>query len=290
MIVRAVWLSAALLPLSCTLVSDKLEDAADCAAVCTAVEQCGVTPPAPEFGALGGATGSGGLDCALSCAADDRELRGYSDCQMQCLAEATCETMADCWRPRSDLYLQYCLADREIPPVAPSGTTPAPGNGSVTGNEEVDIIVSDPSVAIAVQDAEDEGFTVNFGDQPPQLVGKYDVSGVIDASSNARPEGSPILTSICFWDWTEGPGGVTVSYCEDGVPGEDSAPLTGNNDAFTAWFEYPGQATVMFSGSVNPDGTLSQVEALVVYTYATDVWELSHTDWRPDGACTSCSP
>lgn len=266
------------LGLSCDVV-EKVDDIIEtCADACIQVDSCGVTPPNPNYGSTSGVDG---LDCAESCAADDRELRGYSDCQITCLVESPCDQLADCWEPKSELYASYCLNDRTVPEVEP---TVEPDNGTNSGSERADVVLTDPSVAIAVDGS---GLIVNTGNHPPELVGKYDVVGEIDESSYARPVGSPIRTSICFWDYTEGPGGIEVTYCEDGVPGVDSAPLTGDGDDFTAYFEFP-DATILFSGTLNGDGTASQVEALVVYTYAVDVWELSHTDWTPAGDCNSC--
>lgn len=294
--VRTFWttilISGALFASSCEVVKGLVDDSlATCPDACTKIQECDATPPAPEFGSLGAASsGEGGIDCAVGCTAEDRELKGYSDCQIQCITESECGDIGDCWKPKSELYASFCLVDREVPDISPTPDDPPSSNGSQTGNQEADAIIEDPSVAIAVDGAEDDGFVVNYGDEPPELVGKFRVQGQIDESSNARPVGSPIQTSICFFDYNgDAPGGVEVSYCEDGVPGQDRAPLTGTNDAFTAYFEYPGQATVLFSGSLKDDGTASQVEALVVYTYATDVWELSHTDWRPDGDCNSCN-
>ncbi len=290
---RALLLLAGLLPASCEIATGSLNEVVNdaieqCATACTHIEECSATPPVPQFGNLGTATtGEEGLDCAVGCVAEDRELRGYSDCQIECIVDAACGKIEDCWDPKSDRYATFCLDGRDVPEVDVPAEQADPSNGSVSGSDEADHIFEDPAVAIAVEDA-GGGFVVNFGDEPPRLVGKYDVDGRIDESSNARAVGSRIDTSICFWDYTETDGGVVVTYCEDGVPGEDSAPLTGTNDAFTVYFEYPGQATVLFSGSIREDGTLSQVEALVVYTYTTDVWELSHTDWVPAGDCDSC--
>lgn len=291
-VLPSLWLLSILALGSCEAVGGLVDDAlSTCPDACTKIQECDASPPTPEFGALGAtSTGEGGLDCAVGCTADDRELKGYSDCQIQCVVESGCDVLADCWKPKSELYASYCLADRDVPDISPTSEDPVPTNGSQTGSDEADTIIEDPAVAIAVDEAEDDGFVVNYGDEPPELVGRFRVSGAIDESSNARPVGSPIETAICFFDYNaDAPGGVRVSYCEDAVPGTDDAPLTGTNDAFTAYFEYPGQATVLFSGSLKEDGTASQVEALVVYTYATDVWELSHTDWQPDGDCTSCN-
>ncbi len=274
---------AFLLSVSCEY-AEKVEDVLEtCTDACVQVDSCSATPPDPNFGNMG-ASGVEGLDCAGGCAADDRELHGYADCQLTCLVQSTCDTIQDCWDPKSELYASYCLSDRTIPEVVPDVV---PGNNTNSGSERADRVLEHPSVAIAVDDASDDGFVVHTGEHPPRLVGKFDVRGEIDESSNARPVGSPIRTSICFWDYTEGPGGVEVTYCEDGVPGQDSAPLTGDGQDFTTYFEFP-DATILFSGRLNDDGTASQVEALVVYTYAIDVWELSHTDWTPVGDCNTC--
>jgi hypothetical protein len=286
-------LFAGLLPASCNILKESVNDTLlTCGDACVKIQECDVAPPSPEFGSLGAvSSGEGGLDCAASCSADDRELRGYSDCQLDCINDVGCDKIEECWKPKSETYAKFCLEGREVPDVAPSEGEPAPSNGTTTGNEDVDEIIEDPSVAIAVDEAEEEGFELNYGDNPPRLVGKYRVSGEIDESRNARPEGSPIQTAICFWDYDAQEGGVYISYCEDNVPGEDRAPLTGSEDgSFTAYFEYPGQATILFSGKLNDDGTTADnVEALVVYTYATDVWELSHTDWELVGECDSCN-
>lgn len=267
--------------LSCDIV-DKVDDAIGlCADACLQVDSCGANPPDPNFGSMG-SSGVDGLDCAGGCVAEDRELRGYSDCQITCLAESPCDKVQDCWNTNSDQYANYCLDGRNVPPVVPDVI---PDNGTNSGSQRADEVLQNPAVAIAVDQA--SGFVVHTGNHPPELDGKFDVNGQIDESSNARPEGSPIITSICFSDYTETPDGVEVTYCEDYVPGTDSAPLTGDGDQFTAYFEFP-DATILFSGTLNDDGTASQVEALVVYTYAVDVWELSHTDWTPAGDCQVC--
>jgi hypothetical protein len=184
---------------SCGLV-DKVEKlVGNCSDACTQIQECDATPPTPTFGNFGASsTGQGGLDCAAGCSADDAALNGYSACQLDCIVNSECGLVQDCWKPSSDNYAKFCLADVEVPDVAPPADEPPPANNTNTGNEDVDVIIEDPAVAIAVDEAGEEGFEVNFGDQPPVLVGKYDVSGKIDSSSNARPVGSPIQTSICF--------------------------------------------------------------------------------------------
>lgn len=290
---RSIWmpviLACAILPTSCEVINKQIDDALVCEDACTKIQECGVTPPAPEFAAIGsGSSGQGGLDCAAGCVAEDRAIRGYSDCQLDCINGSECGDIEDCWKPKSDTYFEFCLKDVEIPPVGPDPEDPPNDNGTNTGNEQVDDIVEDPAVAIAV---DEDDFPLNFGEHPPRLVGKFDVNGSIDEASNARPVGSPIATSICFWDYSEEPGGVFISYCEDNVPGQDTAPLTGSEDgAFTAYFEYDGQATVLFSGTYDETTqTASAVEALVVYTYTTGSWEHSVTDWTRVGDCDSCN-
>lgn len=272
---------------SCDVVNEGL---LECGDVCTQVDSCQANPPEATFGNLGsGSSGQAGVDCAVNCASPDAAMLGYSDCQKECILNSKCGEVNDCWSPKSDLFAEYCLPNG-VPEVGPPATEPPPGNGSNTGNTDVDDIVEDPAVAIAVDEAGDgDGFTMNYGDQPPQLLGKYDVHGTIDEASNARPVGSVIDTSICFWNREEKPGGVYISYCEDGVPGQDSAPITGSGDSFTAYFVYDDTATVLFSGTLNPDGTLTDVEALVVYTYTTEAWERSHTNWVNVGECDSCN-
>ena len=82
----------ALLPASCGVVGDVGDIIEQCPSACTAVEECSAAPPQAVFGNLGKAeTGEEGLDCALGCAAEDRELQGYSDCQIECLVGETCD-------------------------------------------------------------------------------------------------------------------------------------------------------------------------------------------------------
>ena len=279
----------ALVPMSCDSLNKNL---LDCSDACAQVQSCSATPPDPVFGSLGAvSSGQGGVDCAAGCASADAPLHGYAPCQVDCLTNSECGEIQDCWKPNSDLYASYCLVNVDVPDVGSAQSGPAPTNGSESGNGDADDVLDDPAVAIAVDESSDDGFVVNYGEDPPELIGKYDVHGKIDESSNARPVGSPIDTSICFWDYGTNLNGdgIEVSYCEDGVPGEPRAPLTGSKDAFTVYFVYPGQATVLFSGSIHDDGTLDNVEALVVYTYGTEIYELSHTDWVPQGECHSCS-
>ena len=199
--------------------------------------------------------------------------------------------MQQCWDVSSDVYASYCLTDVETKPIEPPAEEdPGIENGTNTGSEKADDIVDNPAVEEAVENGD---FDVNFGDNPPIIAGLYDVDGTIDESSNARPEGSPIITSLCFWgqESLSNTDGALTNYCENGVAGELTAPITGDASTgdFTMYFEYPGQATILFSGTVNPDQTMSQVEALVVYLHGIDIWEHSYTDWVPTGECSGCN-
>lgn len=305
---RMAWLGAALLAGALALVgceaAQNVENLATgalgCTDTCTKVQACSNAKPPTPKGLLAGTdttTGIGGADCAQNCAqTDKRALLGYSDCQRECIAEAGCNQINDCWKASSSLYAKYCIPPDKAPPKveapanAPAEATPT--NNTETGNAEVDTIVEDPAVQEAVADND---FTVNFGNQPPPLSGQFTVKGTIDDSQNARPEGSPIDTTICFHDAAEETDGWNVNYCEDGVPGDSRAPITGSGDSFTVYFNFPGQATILFSGMVERDGSgavtgVKDVEALVVYLHAVDVWERSHTTWSLlNAACTGCN-
>jgi len=270
---------------SCDLLPVDVDKVGVCSDVCTRVDECGATPPSPQFGNFNGSSGEAGLDCAANCAQDEAALYGYSDCQLDCLQDAPCGKIDECWQPKSDTYAKYCLADRDIPEVQPDPTDPTPSNGSESGNQDADEALDDPSVEIGVDDAE---FDVNYGDEPPMIVGRYDVYGTIDEAENARPPGSLIDTSLCFWDQGDKGKGPAVNYCEDYVPGTAAAPVTGSGDEFTVYLEYPGQATLLFSGKVNGQGKIVSAETLVVYTYGTDMWEHSVTDWSYVEECNSC--
>ena len=91
-----------------------------------------------------------------------------------------------------------------------------------------------------------------------------------------------------FHNRQAGSSGATPDYCEAGVPGIVSAPITGEGNNFTMYFTYPGQATILFSGSTDDAGAITgDVEALVVYLYSTDVWEHSFTGWANAGDCAA---
>lgn len=282
---------AALLPLmllSCDYSAAK-DPIQQCGLVCVTVESCGVTPPEVQLDGMTATSGSGGVDCAANCAQEDmRAFYGYSDCQITCLAEAACDEMESCWDVSSDRYASYCLGGRTTTPVAPGADDAQPNNGTTTGSAAADDVVDNPAVEAAVEGASDDDFVVNYGDTPPQILGHFHAVGTIDASSNARPVGSPINTTLCFSNPVAGPDGVVTDYCEDNVPGTATAPITGSGDAFTMYLEYTDEVTILFSGTVGMDGNPSNVEALVVYLTGIDVWELSHTDWEWVGECNSC--
>lgn len=277
----------------CDEVKDALEDATGndalvCAEVCTKVEECGnLTPPTPEIPGLGSdGSGSAGLDCAANCVAPDAAFYGYADCQVECLQGESCGTMQDCWDATTDVFAQYCGGD--APPVGSDGE--APDNGTQTGSSGADDAVSNPAVEEAVEGSD---FVVNTGANPPNLEGLFNVYGEIYESSNARPPGSTIGTELCFHNLVNSSSDITVDYCEYGVPGIVSAPITGEGNDFTMYFVYPQQATILFSGTLADDGaTVSAAEALVVYTYTIDTWEKSSTDWTLTEACdgSGCTP
>lgn len=274
------------LPLAaCDLLPVEVDRVGTCSEVCTRIDECAATPPSPQFGNFKGSSGEVALDCAANCTQTDAELYGYSDCQLDCLQNADCDKLDDCWKPKSETFATYCLADRDVPAISPDPSDPIPDNGSESGSDLADELLRDPSSGIAIDESD---FDVNYGDEPPMIVGRYAVVGTIDESANARPSGSPIDTSLCFWGQESLAGGPMVTYCEDYVPGQPSAPVTGSGDDFTVYLEYPGQATLLFSGKVDGEGRITNAETLVVYTYGVDMWEHSVTDWGYDGQCNSC--
>ncbi len=278
-----------LLLLSCTYSGSK-STIEQCGTICVAVDSCQANPPEVQLEGLAGTSGSAGVDCAANCVQEDmRAFYGYSDCQITCLVEAACEEMDSCWDVSSERYASYCLGGRTTTPVAPEATDPQPSNGTTTGSAAADEVVDNPAVEAAVEGAADDDFTVNYGDTPPAILGHFSAVGTIDAASNARPIGSPINTTLCFSNPVESPEGTITDYCEDGVPGSATAPITGSGDAFTMYLEYTDSVTILFSGTVGADGNPKNVEALVVYLTGIDVWELSHTDWEWVGECSSCN-
>lgn len=278
----------------CDDIADKIEEVAGndplvCAEVCLKVEECGnLNPPTPEIPGLGSdGSGSAGLDCAANCAAPDAAFYGYADCQIECLQSESCGSMQDCWDATTDVFASYCGGD--APPVGSDSDTP-PDNGTQTGSSGADDAVSNPAVEEAVEGSD---FVVNTGSAPPNLEGLFNVYGEIYESSNARPPGSTIGTELCFHNLANNGTDINIDYCEYGVPGIVSAPITGEGQDFTMYFVYPQQATILFSGTLSDDGTsVSGAEALVVYTYTIDTWEKSSTDWNLVEACdgSGCTP
>jgi len=265
---------------------DDLKGAAeDCTDVCSKVSECGVEPPSAQIGNMTSDSAPSEVDCAVNCVQEDRAYYGYSDCQMTCIVNAGCDKVADCWKANSDTYAEFCLADRDTVPVEPGSGDATPDNGTTTGSADADTITEDPAVEIAIDDGD---FDVNFGDTPPDITGEYGVYGEINQSSNARPVGSIINTTICFWGQETLSDGVQTNYCEHGVAGEPTAPITGSGNDFTIYLEYPGQATILFSGTVDDTGKIVQSDAMVVYLYGVDVWEKSTTDWTYSAECSGC--
>ena len=262
---------------------ESAEKAAECTDVCGKVEECGATPPVPGglFGDAG-STGNAAADCAANCIQEQSNKFGYADCQVDCLLNVECGQMNDCWDATSDVFDQYCGGNTA--PVVPDESSAGEiENGTNTGSAAADEAVDNAAVEGSVENSD---FVVNYGDNPPQIAGLFDVAGSIDDSSNARGPGAQILTQLCFHNQQAGSSGTTTDYCESGVPGIVSAPITGEGNAFTMYFTYPGQATILFSGNTDDSGAITgDVEALVVYLYSTDVWEHSFTGWTNAGDC-----
>jgi hypothetical protein len=262
---------------------ENAEKAARCADLCVKVEECGtLTPPAANIPGVtdGGGTGNAAADCGVNCVQPDSAFYGYADCQLDCLESESCGSMQDCWDATTDVFANYCGGDA---PEVGAEAGSEPDNGTNTGSAGADAAVDNPAVEEAVDGSD---FVVNTGSNPPALEGLFNVYGEIYESSNARPVGSAIGTELCFHNLVNGGSDITVDYCEYGVPGIVSAPITGEGSEFTMYFVYEGQATILFSGSVSDDGSsVTAAEALVVYTYTVDSWEKSSTDWTLEAAC-----
>lgn len=277
--------------MSVTAGCENAEKAARCGDLCAKVEECGnLNPPSPQIEGLlsGDSSGSAGVDCAANCVQENASFYGYADCQLDCLESEECGAMQDCWDATSDVFAKYCGGD--APSIEPSGDSGTPSNGTNTGSSGADEAVDNPAVEEAVDGS---GFVVHTGDTPPDLSGLWAVSGTIDQSSNARAPGSRIATELCFHNLVNSGSDITIDYCEYSVPGIVTAPITGSGNDFTMYFVYPGQATILFNGTLAEDGqTVSAAEALVVYTYTIDTWEHSFTDWSLSGACdgSECTP
>jgi hypothetical protein len=284
---RAMSLVALMAPLfmvSCDLIEDLKDNAGECVSVCDKVNECGAEPPKAEFGGFSQSSGSGAVDCAANCVQEDRAFYGYSDCQMTCIQEASCDKVQDCWKAKSDTFARFCLDGRETVPVEPEPGE-EPENDTNTGSEDADELVKDPATEIAIEEGD---FDMNLGDDPPDITGLYHAVGSIDTSENARPPGSGIDTMLCFWGQEKLATGPETNYCEYYVPGQAAAPVTGSGDDFTIYLEYPDVATLLFSGTVDGQGKVAEAETLVVYTYGVDIWEHSNTSWSHEGDCNSC--
>lgn len=264
---------------ACDIPADKV---VECSEVCSLVETCEATPPSPAgvFGDTVGTTGNAAADCAVNCVQEESKRYGYADCQVACLSNEDCENMNDCWDASSKVFEEYCGGSSA--PVAPADGAAENSNGTTTGSAEADSLVDNAAVESSVDGSD---FVVNYGENPPMVSGRFSVSGGIDASSNARPPGSTIATELCFHNQEESATGWITDYFEYNVPGILSSPITGEGNAFTMYFEYPGQATVLFSGTTDDAGNVQDAEALVVYLHSTDVWEHSFTDWTVGGDC-----
>jgi hypothetical protein len=295
----ALTLTAMALLAGCAIMAmgacDKIEEAiATCQDPCTKVKDCSATPPSgsiPGFNVP--KTGNGAVDCAVNCAqADTRAMNGYSDCQLTCINDSTCANIGQCWDTKSDLYAKECLAKRAggtPPAVTPPATKPS--NNTASGNAQADDIQKDPAVQAAVEKGGGNGgkFTVNQGSTPPLIKGEYAVTGSIDDELNARAKGTTIDTTICFTNPTAKSDGTYVTYCEKNVDGISTAPITGADGKFTAYFVFPGAATILFSGTADASGAAAtDVSALVVYASGVDVWEHSVTNWATSNADCTC--
>jgi hypothetical protein len=291
------------------LIDDITGSLQSCGTACAKIEACGVTPPKAKRAF--GSTGNGEADdllnnditaCATNCLNNNREKYGYSDCQIECISDSSCDNVSKCWDTNSSVYARFCAGDVTIKPIPGVNNTASTGgmtggmtggsvgeitidNNTVTGNEDVDRLVQQPAVNNAIVDSETP---INVGSNPPKISGHYSVEGSIDRASNARPAGSPINTGICFSNTETLANGTYVTYCEDGVPGVGRAPIVGDGNKFSVFFEIQGApVTILFSGEIEGE-TVPSAEALVTYTYGLDMWEHSVTTWVPDNPDCTC--
>jgi hypothetical protein len=267
-----------------------VEDVLECPNVCSKIEACNAEPPALRAGVWGDDVGDNDLAaCAGNCAQTETRHRfGYADCQIRCINTVDCDAVQDCWKANSEIYGRFCSVPDNTPVAPPEEQDAGIDNGSTTGSDEVDDLVEDPAINVAIDESDT---IIHFGDDPPTLTGHYAVQGEIDRSNNARPAGNPIRTGICFvGGGMSTPEGPVVQYCEDGQPGVANAPIVGNNNAFTLFLEIQGApVTILFSGEVEEDLSVPAVEALVTYTYAVSMWEHSVTAWEPDNPDCECN-
>jgi hypothetical protein len=281
----------------CDEIKDALEDAGlddlldnQCIEVCQKVGvECrdNAEPPAPELpGDFGGVEIPDDplAACAANCPNEaNRVFSGYSDCQIECILDTSCGSINDCWNVSSDKYADHCITDPP-PPAVPEDD-----------DSEFADAVDNPAVEEAVDSS---GTPIYSGGEPPDMTGMWSpVEGEIDVSSNARAPGSPINTSLCFWD--ADPDDGMLNYCEAGVYGPDgnvmtsTAPISG--DGGDGWstiieFEYDGAivASIIFSGN-RAGGTAAEmdsVDALVTYYQGLEIWEHSFTKWTLGGTCS----
>ena len=280
---------------ACDKLLDDLKNAAlVCGEACANIEYCGddVTPPSMDLG-LGveaPAATPAAVDCAVNCAGGNRVTLGYSDCQIECITGEECGNINDCWNVTSSAYAKYCPVDTvpvesaEPPPADPADTAAPPpeveiAEGTESGSSDADSILDNPAVEESV---EESGTDIFFGSTPPNIEGKWTAIGTIDVASNARPEGSPINTEICFYDQEIlADGSPQLSYCERGNPAMATAPLTGTGGGWSMFLEFPGTGSIIFSG-VRDEGTASmeEVDALVTYYHGLEIWEHSNTAWN----------
>lgn len=296
---RALWLGFAALALGgCDVLEDALGDGglggaidlvSQCTDVCTKIEQCGATPPKAAAGNLSeDLPENDAVACATNCIqAEQRARLGYSDCQIECIQQSACGEVNNCWVASSPTYARHCNVPEPRPVRPPEENPPPIDNGSETGNDAVDELLEDP----AINDAVNESDTIiNFGDDPPELLGLYSATGSIDRANNARPVGNPINTQVCFLGLTSINGSPNVNYCERGIAAQSQAPVTGSGDSFTVYFDFrpDAQVTILFSGTFEGDASARDVEALVTYTHALEVWEHSVTQWTREQESCSC--
>lgn len=268
-----------------------IETGKECTVVCAKIEQCNVDPPKASLGGFNSTVSNNSIaNCATNCADTTNRVRnGYSDCQIECIKGAGCGEVADCWKASTSTYKRFCGSPNTKPvgPKPDDEDAPSIDNGTQSGNGDADDILEDPVINESVDES---GTIINYGDNPPELRGRYTAVGSIDNSRNARPTGSPINTQICFLGVERLSTGPTVRYCERGVPGAASAPVTGDGDKFTLYLDFRPEGfdgTILFSGTFTDEDHASDVEALVTYTYGRDIWEHSVTQWeRQDNDCT----
>jgi len=274
---------------------DKLMDALEqCGEACANIQACGdeVSPPTMDLGfgdvELGVEVPSI-ADCAANCSADNRITLGYSDCQIECITGEACGSVNGCWDVTSDTYASYCpVEEKPVKPAEVPEGEPEPeiADDTTSGSSEADEIIENPAVEESV---EASGTDIFFGSSPYDISGKWLAIGEIDDARNARPEGSPINTDLCFHSLnTEDPSNPQISYCERGTPPQDTAPITGSGNNWSIFLDFPGTGSIIFSGTVNEDGeSMDDVDALVTYYHGLDIWEHSFTKWeRAEESCT----